>query len=151
MYKIVECPAYRCYYHCTIKRKKSSSVSAKSWNYDRGHWSIPLKTFRKFIKYCVRDTKNLTESSKKTHAKELVIFPSTYSFTSEFFNKFVGFQIVKKVLGSFYLHSGTFIAGSSRLNVFYKHELLKKSANFTGKYLCQVSCLLKLHARGLYL
>ena len=40
----------------------------------------------KFFKYCVRDTKNLTKFSKKTRAKELGIFPLTYSFTSEFFD-----------------------------------------------------------------
>ena len=36
------------------------------------------KGVRKFIKYCVTDTKNLTKfSKKKTRAKELGIFPLT--------------------------------------------------------------------------
>ena len=50
----------------------------------------------KFFKYCVRDTKNLTKFSKKTRAKELGIFHLTYFFTSEFFNKFIGFHILQK-------------------------------------------------------
>ena len=45
----------------------------------------------KFIKRCVRDTPNFLKT--KTRAKELGIFPLTYSFTSEFLNKFVGFHI----------------------------------------------------------
>ena len=51
---------------------------------------------RKFIEYRVRDTKNLTRFSKKTPAEELGIFPLTYSFTSELFNKFVGLNICLK-------------------------------------------------------
>ena len=58
------------------------------------------KGVRKFIKYCVRDTKNLAKSSKKTRAKELGIFLLTYSFTSEFLNKFGGFH-TKKYLADF--------------------------------------------------
>ena len=38
-----------------------------------------------------------------------------------------------KVLSRFYLLSGTFIAGSSRLDVFYKHGLLKKICKFHSK------------------
>ena len=45
------------------------------------------KGVRKLIKYFERDTKYVTKfSKKKTRAKELGIFPLTYSFTSEFFN-----------------------------------------------------------------
>ena len=44
------------------------------------------KGVRKLIKYFERDTKNVTKFSKKTRAKELGIFPLTYSFTSEFFD-----------------------------------------------------------------
>ena len=54
------------------------------------------KGVRKFIICCVRDTKNLTRFSKKTPAEELGIFPLTYSFTSELFNKFVGLNICLK-------------------------------------------------------
>ena len=44
------------------------------------------KGVHKLIKYFERDTKNVTKFSKKTRAKELGIFPLTYSFTSEFFS-----------------------------------------------------------------
>ena len=57
------------------------------------------KCVRKFIKYCVRGTKNTTkkkQKQKKKHAKELGILPLTYFFTSEFFNKFLGFHVCLK-------------------------------------------------------
>ena len=89
------------------------------------------------MKCCVRDTKNLTKFSlKKTRAKELEIFPLTYSFTRNILINLQASIFVKKVLSRFYLLSGTF-AGSSRLNVFYEHGLLAKFANFTGKDLGQ--------------
>ena len=77
LHKFGECPLHRCYCHCAIfvKENPSSSVSAKSWTMIEATKVFLKKGVCKFIKYCGRDTKNLTKFSKKNTCEEVRNLP----------------------------------------------------------------------------